>query len=255
MKIIYGTCHLCGFYKKLSFEHVPPGAAFNKHRIFQARGLEIFKDENFDKPKGKISQLGSGGYTLCEQCNNDTGAWYGSAFVEWAHQAARILAFTRGQASLFYTYHIFPLRVLKQVVCMFFSANGPSFQSVHPDLVRFVLNKEEKYLDPKFRIYACLNSSNRSRQTGVVGALNFDNRKIKILSEITFPPFGFVMTLSSDPPDARLVDISFFARYSYNDWKHIPLNLPVLPVYSYLPGDYRSREEIMAHMANKPERE
>ena len=67
----------------------------------QARGLEIFRERNIERIKGKISQRGAGGYTLCERCNSDTGAWYGAAFVSWACEAAEILMFTGGQPSLF----------------------------------------------------------------------------------------------------------------------------------------------------------
>src|SRR6267142_5142636 len=131
-KTVFGTCHLCGLSRKLSFEHVPPHAAFNEYPIMEARGLEMFEERDIDRIKGRISQRGAGGYTLCERCNNDTGAWYGTAFVSWAYQAARILALTRGQPSLYYEYHLYPLSVIKQIICMFFSANGPSFQTQHP---------------------------------------------------------------------------------------------------------------------------
>ena len=163
-------------------------------------------------------------------------------------QPARILNFTRGRASLHYPYHIFPLRVIKQIICMFFSANGPTFQSVHPELARFVLNKEQKYIDPRYHIYAFLTESNRSRQTGIVAMANIDTHKVRVLSEITFAPLGFVMVLSSEPSDDRLVDISFFARYGYNDWTEISLNLPSLPIYTAFPGDYRNREQVLAEM-------
>ena len=134
---------------------------------------------------------------------------------------------------------------------MFFSANGPSFRSQYPGLVRFVLNKEERYLDPSLRIYAFLTSSDRSRQTGIAGIVDFESHKVKVLSEITFPPLGFVMGVSCEPPDSRLFDISFFANYAYNDWKELSLKLPALPVYSYLPGDYRSRDQILTEMKKK----
>jgi hypothetical protein len=249
-KAVFGTCHLCGgLNKKLSFEHCPPEAAFNNTRIWQLRGIEgLINKLDLDNLRGKISQRGAGGYTLCESCNSNTGAWYVPAFVEFTFQAAGILAMTRGRASLFYPYHIYPLRVIKQILCMFFSANGPKFQSVHQDLARFVLNKEQKFIDPTYHIYAFLTDSTRSRQTGIVGTLNIESHKVRILSELTFAPLGFVLVLSSEQPDDRLVDISFFARYSYNDWTTLSLNLPSLPIYTYLPCDYRNRDEVLAQM-------
>jgi hypothetical protein len=52
------------------------------------------------------------------------------------------------------------------------------------------------------------------------------------------------MTFGSEKPDNRLVDISFFANYRYHEYIPIALRLPVLPVITYFPGDYRSREQI-----------
>ncbi len=31
--ITEGICHICGDYGKLFFEHIPPEAAFNNHRV------------------------------------------------------------------------------------------------------------------------------------------------------------------------------------------------------------------------------
>jgi hypothetical protein len=55
-----------------------------------------------------------------------------SWFASFAWQAARILAATRGEPSLYYTYDNLPLRLLKQIVCMFMSTNGPQFANVNP---------------------------------------------------------------------------------------------------------------------------
>jgi hypothetical protein len=46
------------------------------------------------------------------------------------------------------------------------------------------------------------------------------------------------------PPDKRLLDISWFGKFDYDDYHPIPLKIPVLPAVNYLPGDYRTQEEI-----------
>jgi hypothetical protein len=241
---MFGTCHICGRYTKLSFEHVPPRAAFNNQPVRRPHGKALI-NANLDQISGKISQRGAGHKTLCGQCNNNTGSWYGSAFVEWSYQAMDILYATRGEATLYYTYHIYPLRVIKQIVCMFFSANGPDFRESHQDLVRFVLNRNATGLDPQYRIYTYFNASGRARQTGITSILNIDTRTTRVMSEIAFPPLGHLMTFESSPSDNRPVDISFMAQFHYNDWKHISLRLPVLPIYTYFAGDYRSRERVL----------
>ena len=243
-KPVLGICHICGRSGKLSFEHVPPEAAFNNRAVREIRGEAVFY-ANLDKISGKISQRGAGSYTLCEPCNNNTGRWYGPAFVDWTYQAMHILYATRGEASLYYTFHIFPLRVIKQIICMFFSANGPHFSEAHQDLVRFVRNPSASGIDPKYRIYAYFNASGRSRQSGVASVLNFDTHTIRVMSEIAFPPLGYLMTFESNPPDDRPVDISFMAKYHYHDWKPLSLRLPVLPIYTAFPGDYRDRKRVL----------
>jgi hypothetical protein len=175
---VFGTCHICGIESDVTFEHVPPRAAFNKRPIVYTKFEELFKLESLDeldRVKGKISQRGAGAYTLCGKCNSDTGAWYGNKFVEWAYQGITILDNTKIAPSLYHVFHLFPLRVLKQIICMFFSANPLNFQGVQSDLVRFVLNKQQKYLRPNVHIYAFLNSSLRSRQSSVSGLLNLES--------------------------------------------------------------------------------
>jgi len=133
---------------------------------------------------------------------------------------------------------------------MFFSANGPQFRKANSDLVRFVLNKEARYLRPEIRIYIYYNLSGVSRQSGVAGLLNIEKGRHHTFSEIAFFPLGYVMTIESDVPDNRPIDVSFFANYAYNDWKEFSFSLPVLPIYTYFPGDYRSRDEVLKSQEN-----
>jgi hypothetical protein len=247
----FGVCHICGIDGELSFEHVPPRSAFNNHPVFVPHLEDLIGklDCDFGNMKGKTDQLGAGEYTLCKKCNNNTGAWYGNAFVGWAYQAYHILNYTKGEPFLSYQFKIYPLRVIKQIICMFFSTNGPKFHKAHPDLIKFVLDKEANNIRPEIRIYTYYNLGGTSRQSGVACLFKVDQNRYHIFSEIGFFPLGYVMTLESEVPDNRPVDISFFASYSYNDFKEFSLRLPVLPISTYLPGDYRNSEEVMKDVA------
>ena len=115
----YGTCHICGKYGKLSFEHVPPRKAYNEKPAHMAKGEEFIRNitkANFEDIKTRIYQRGSGDYTLCEECNNDTGSWYGKSYLDWVYQAVAIIHYTSGKPTLHYPYFLFPLRVIKQIV-------------------------------------------------------------------------------------------------------------------------------------------
>lgn len=241
---VTGTCHLCGDFEPLSYEHVPPEAAFNNRPVVAHLIDEVLEKGSWQESKGKILQRGAGAYTLCNRCNPKTGAWYGRWFVEWVYQGMNILWATTQSPTLYYTFHIFPLRVLKQIICMFFSANGPEFRKVHPDLERFVLDKERRYLPSGVKFYAFYSVGKFARQAGVMHRFDlYHSSKSTTFSEITYPPFGYVMSFDN-PPHPGLQDLTHFARYNYNTFRSISLRIPALPVISYFPGDYRSQKEI-----------
>lgn len=251
---IRGPCHICGVVTDLSFEHVPPRAAFNEYPVWVLRGDDVLGADLENLPRGVQQQRGAGEHTLCVPCNTTTGAWYGGAFAAFAFQAARILYVTRGRASLHYPFHFAPLRVLKQIVCMFMSINSPALAQANPELVRFVKNPRAVGLPEKYRFFIYYNAGNRSRFAGVSGILNIDSRQIRVLSEMTFPPFGYVLSLKGEPPDDRLVDISWFARFLYSDWGHFTMRLPILDVFTPFPGDYRDRDTVLREAAQNRDR-
>lgn len=251
-----GICRLCGEEKELSFEHVPPEKAFNSGAavIMPLQPDSILGPD--DPIVGTEYRKGVGAYTLCHRCNNVTGSWYGNGFIQWCEQAAALLEKSGGKPTLHYPYYIDPLSVIKQVVTMFFSVNRFDFSKDHQELVAFVLNRQRRYLSPKYRIFAFYNTSNRIRRTGITGkldvrmdAIEATVRNMSILSEIVHWPFGYVLTLDSPSPDPRLLDISHFARYEYGQYAVAHLKMSVLPIHLQFPGDYRTKEEIYAQAA------
>lgn len=243
----YGYCSICKEYTKLSFEHVPPRAAFNDKPTRMAKGKNLISQigkDDLDNIKTKVYQRGAGEYTLCVRCNNTTGRWYGTAYVSFAYQAASILHYTKNNPTLIYPYMIYPLRVYKQIISMFCSANGRGFAKQYEEITKFVLNREKKYLSPEIRVFCYYNPSGRARQTGISSMVSIGS-DIQVISEISFFPLGFVMLLDSNPKDLNIVDISDFSRFGYNDWKQLNLQMPAHDIFTYFPGDFRSREEVM----------
>lgn len=246
-----GKCCICGVVGRLTFEHVPPRAAFNDKRVFEADIASLIADKWSPGAKvdGRYKQAGAGKYSLCEKCNSDTGSWYGTPYVDFAQQAMRLVHASKGEMSLAYPYRIRPLRVLKQIIVMFFSACGPDLQKAHPDLVRFVLNKESQAMPRDIQIFGYLHHPTKSeaiRQSGLSGVLSLDG-KSHLFSEIAFPPFGFMMSVDHPPVDARLFGLDHFSEFSFHDRAIAYLKLPVLPVVSWLPGDFRTGAELEAH--------
>ena len=69
-----GYCHICGTYGKLTFEHIPPESALNKGRAKVYTGDDAIKQYTGEKSRYLSLQQGMGKYSLCESCNNNTGA-------------------------------------------------------------------------------------------------------------------------------------------------------------------------------------
>jgi len=155
-----------------------------------------------------------------------------------------VLLKSKGQPTVIPVNGLFPLPILKQVITMFFSVNGDRFREVHPELVRFVLNRDHQYLPPDIRIDAYNTLSPMSRHVGVAGVIDTEAGIARVLTEVSFPPFGYVMTFDSLPPDPRLVDITHFSRFEYEQVAEFNLRMPVLEIHLPLPGDYRSLAEI-----------
>ena len=249
-KVQAGHCHLCGSFGNLSREHVPPKAAFNNQPIWEARVAEIFGANDFESfisPRSDKDQRGAWNYTLCEKCNSDTGSWYAPFFIRWAIDAMLYLRKVRGAPSVAVPFHLLPLRVFKQIITMFFSACQEGLNKIEPDLVRFVLNKEVKQFPRNYKVFAYYNdplTSTAARQSGWSGLLKLGVPGARIFSEISYPPFGFILSVDTPEVDRRLLDITYFKEFDYRDYEVMFLKLDALPVHSPFPADFRSLDEI-----------
>ena len=124
----FGKCSVCGSVGRLTFEHVPPKAAFNDHPRLFSNILDFVEDSEVGDPRRARRHKqprGVGAETLCDRCNNVTGSWYGNAYVAWAVQGMQFRYAVPGSSSLLLPFHLLPGRVGKQILCMFASACGP----------------------------------------------------------------------------------------------------------------------------------
>lgn len=249
-KVVNGFCRICGKEGPLSYEHVPPQAAFNKERAIEYR-LEdvIYKTES----RGRIQQGGIGVHTLCEQCNNDTGAWYGTEYVQWAKIGQNIIHNwkAKGKTEGIVTLKgVYPLRFLKQVITCFFSVvgspDGAAFARQYPGLVQFVLNRQEQKL-PNYHFFLDLypvatdqNTSLRRYPLAAKITVITDGKgmikplEAHVLSEYTHPPFALSMTLDNALFGAT--DITHFKNYAFDECVDIELALRIVKSTSPYPA-------------------
>ena len=242
-----GTCCICGKEKELTFEHLPSKASGNVRRVKHSRPTDIFvgNGANLCTPAFTILQQGIGGPSLCKNCNNSTGRWYGTAYSEFALRATGALKEKNDAVSVDLSHNIYPLRVIKQVVSFFMSANGPGFHSVKPELKEFVLDRDARGLPDGIHVYVYATTSERSRLCAFAVSIKaLTNEPQKFFSEVASAPLGFVMTMDSAPPCDDLYDMTHFAQFDYNQQADFSSRLPVKSIYSYFAGDYRTREQI-----------
>ena len=222
-KKVNGVCHLCGNEGKLSFEHVPPESAFNNRRVYS---YTVFGP--YGLTKADIQQSGVGAHTLCEPCNNDTGAWYVPALSKFVVQVDNLVKSAQPASVLSATFKIQPLSVIKQIVCMQFSRTTEPLREMYPELKAFVLGKETHVLDRRFGVYICIPSDRKVNSLGLVREANVLTGKTCTFCQFQFPPLGYILTLGCASPNPHLLDITFFADSQYGETREMALDLPVI---------------------------
>ena len=243
-KLQHGKCALCGAVGELTFEHVPPQKAFNNLRTISLSWDEAMRLGPDAPTKGKINQGGVGGYTLCPSCNNGTGAWYARSLVEWCYRGMEILERSQGRADLFHMRACHPLRVFKEIMVMFCSVN-PEMTTAQPWLRHFLLNRESREWMDGWRVFIYYNLEGKLRYAGGAGIINFETGRATVLSEINYPPFGYVLVMNGEgAPDERNTEITQFVKYGFAETAELIMPLAVLPSHLMYPGDYRTRDEI-----------
>ncbi len=241
-----GPCHICGRVCQLSWEHVPPESAFNDRPIVRAVIDKVLTGDRWDGRSGEKVQRGSGGFTLCERCNNDTGSWYGAEYAEWANQGLELLAridarYHTENDRFCVPFRGYPARFLKQVITMFFSVNECGFADQHPELVQYVLDKRRRCLPPRYGVDLVLVRGAFARSSGVSGRANFANGQVEISSEVAHFPFAVRLILNADEHLDRVGALERFAEYAFEDRREVWIFTTAGDIATAFPGDYRSQ--------------
>lgn len=239
-----GFCNLCGRYRALNCEHVPPQASLNKYRYIVCTADEYWNKLMKGQKIGKAPvQGGHGIYSICEECNNWTGINYGKAFVQWSKQGYDNYEDAKKKGVTAYFLNIQPLAILKQLATMFVALHmhDPGFRAKNLDLARFAYFPELRTLDPRYRFWLYYVAPGPLRMTKFSGILKTDGTAGPMFGmEISYPPFGYMMTFGSSPQDERLFQITGFKNYRFKERKIMKMHLPILPTHGPMTGDYRS---------------
>jgi hypothetical protein len=126
---------------------------------------------------------------------------------------------------------------------MFFSANSERFASIHPELVRFVLDWRATGLSPKYEIDLVLSRGRFARTAGVYGAVNAETGRVEVASEVAHSPFALRL-IFGDSEGLRRGPIEHFAQYGPDEVRERWLHTVAGHLETKFPGDYRNRERV-----------
>lgn len=243
-----GICRLCAENTMLNFEHVPPRSTFNKNtRYVSTPYIEYMQnDKPFDrKIKGKVGQGGIGFYSFCESCNNFLGTAYVRSYKNWVDAGAYILTKGDFQGYNYIAHKQKPNQTLKQIISMFIAINGEWFVEEYPELVEFVNDTHSTSLNEKYNFYTYLNDFGaKLRYLPFMITGNLSNSEIIKCCEISFAPFGYVMTIDSKPKNKHLLEITHFKNYDPDKEVSLEIQIAKLHTHVAIPLDYRSKKEI-----------
>jgi hypothetical protein len=267
MSKYFGKCALCGKKEKLTFEHIPPRAAFNSTPAKPVSSVEMLKKRNDNKERMpwdtdglryQNQQQGMGRYSLCHTCNNNTGSWYGDAYIYFANVAHDAICNCSDSDANGITFQgVYPLRFVKQVLSMFCSICDPGAPALEP-IRKFVLDKDAVGLDKsKYKLCMYFTNSTIYKQTGYIVSMKSTSAGMEMmaLSEITAYPFGFILYF--DPTESwhyHGIDITPLVDYGYNDICDISMLWKVEEMNDIIPESYRSKDQIKQCIKNNMER-
>lgn len=252
----YGKCHLCGKQAKLTFEHVPPQKANNDKRVHAIMGETLINHiGGVKKPwelsglKYKNMQRGMGGYTLCENCNNLTGEWYARDYINFANVVGYLLNnkidVNQIQAFSAQIKNMYPLRIIKQVLCMFVSTMHPEFLDANKELREFILDKNSTNLDKsKYRISMYALKENKTQWSGLNAIITTNG--VRMVAFMDLYPLGFVLELDPKGENFKYVqEITNLATdYNYNFKGILHMKINILERNTLYPCDFRTKKEI-----------
>jgi hypothetical protein len=240
-----GVCRLCNQETQLSYEHIPPKCAFNKNTKHTVGSFFEFmksKQPLEHKVKGKFMQGGIGFHAYCQECNTFLGNEYVRIYKKWAQTGAIALSNGNFEAYEYTALKQYPNRILKQIVSMFIGIHDTRFGQQYPELIEFVKNPDSTELNSRFRILTYLNTKGMYRYSEFM--VTYMNGNIIKCSEITFPPFGYVLLIDNNLEYQHLLDITTFKNVAPNVEMNIDLKIRKLETHRPLPLDYRSLDDI-----------
>jgi hypothetical protein len=255
-----GRCRICGEQRKLTREHVPPGAAFNLGRAKVHTVEEWLNRRDADVPGGVIKQGGVWAYTLCKTCNELTGARYADEYRRWAGTVLNTLAdlgtnvreleaaamTRRGRFSMGGDPSPRPGALVRQILAMMCSVSaGFDLSGRYPAIRRMILDGTVEPLPAGMSIGLTVYLSARSRFSAPMLTVDTNRAMWRWTMEIAHAPLASLLVLmSGGEAPAHVWDISQYTLVAPDAQARVEGDLEVGFGNTLSPGDYRTRVAV-----------
>lgn len=257
MKNNIKKCAICGKECELTYEHIPPKKSFNNSNVNGYFGDEVFKlitSENrepwdFSNLKYKQMQKGVGLYSLCKECNNYTGSKYGDFYNAFVRKNIEYInnnyeQYMKGDIIRIKSSPFLPLRFIKQVISMFCSTTI-GLNNKYGIMKELLLDASKTINNVDFKISMGMVKNQIISFGGSVGYA-YSNGNKRVVSEIIAFPFIFLFDHNKNINEKRLIDITHFLKYNYDEEIDLDMDFPIVERnITTFPADYRTKEEIL----------
>ncbi|MCX8672814.1 hypothetical protein J3T91_04710 [Bifidobacterium sp. B4001] len=252
-KRVMGKCHICGRYRKLSFEHIPPQSAGNVHKHLLFTAEELLKpgspmhtsmDNSVQDLKQahvhyKQLQRGAGLTTICEECNNYLGQNYVTEFVNlysaiesWCTgpDAPVYKSGTHGEIpGISFTVNQFkPLAFFKQVISNF--ATCLPYGKL-PGVDYYLTHRENTHFPKYYKLRLMIWPKRPERIAHAGWSKVFVGRGLYYkTAKLIIPPFVFNLydTRNNSLPPSPLGGITAMSDVPFGETRSTTFSLPLL---------------------------
>jgi hypothetical protein len=242
-----GRCRICGKEGELTEEHIPPQKAFNDLGVLLQKMDAHAAPEARFVPAGPVQQGGNKAYTLCAECNNNTGGWYGRAYVEFAYTCAPYGHPSYADRIVEVTPKTYVLRVAKEALAIMCSCCSAALTERHKGLKQLLLDKSRRGLPAPLSLFAYVKCDPSGRSSGVSTVLRTDTGQARVVAEFAWWPLGFVLSFTPLPVEGA-ADITHWLSEDYYSMRNRPVALPCRWGTTPYPLDYRSPAQVLREM-------
>jgi hypothetical protein len=253
-----GKCRICGRINNLSKEHVPPKVTNNNENVKVVSGMQIVQITQKEVPwdmSGMKYEIHQGGWkypTICKKCNNFIGKYYVPAYSDFMKKVDECIIneksdYNKSGKKIIYLKNIQPLKIIKQIACMFLTINGAEYFDNYQEFRDFVLSTSKSKLSEKFVLYAYIFKSGIVKKNGFQSYINlgYNPPEQVMISEIIAPPLGFVLQIKEGMLSMQLPTITNFSEYNFDEKIDLEIELPALESNTIYNGNYATKEELL----------